>query len=366
VSALVEFLDTAGPMARTVRDAVLVLDALVGYDPGDDYTAAYLAARPPDRYADLLDANVLEGARIGVLRQLFGHDGDPDRAAVDAVIEQALAVMGAAGATLVDVEIPGLDDLMASTALYLTHSRHDLDRFLAARPDLPYSAIADIVRDAKYHPALEWLKAMSEGPLRPSDDPAYFPKMAAREHFQRAVVNAMARAGVAVLAYPTVGVVAPTRAELDAGRWTVEAFPTNTMIASQAGLPAVTVPAGVTRSGPSVGLPVGLEILGLPYDEPTVLKMAYAFEQRAQARVVPGRAATSRGRPPQVPRASVQPVRAVRPAAAAARRPGAAACRPRWGSRTRRPSAPAPRPAPPAGRRFAGRAHRPRPGRGRP
>jgi Asp-tRNA(Asn)/Glu-tRNA(Gln) amidotransferase A subunit family amidase len=287
VSALVEFLDTAGPMARTVRDAVLVLDALVGYDPGDDYTAAYLAARPPDRYADLLDANVLEGARIGVLRQLFGHDGDPDRAAVDAVIEQALAVMGAAGATLVDVEIPGLDDLMASTALYLTHSRHDLDRFLAARPDLPYSAIADIVRDAKYHPALEWLKAMSEGPLRPSDDPAYFPKMAAREHFQRAVVNAMARAGVAVLAYPTVQVVAPPCAELDAGRWTVEAFPTNTMIASQAGLPAVTVPAGVTRSGPSVGLPVGLEILGLPYDEPTVLKMAYAFEQRAQARVVP-------------------------------------------------------------------------------
>ena len=68
----------------------------------------------------------------------------------------------------------------------------------------------------------------------------------------------------------------------------MEAFPTNTMIAPQAGLPAVTVPAGATPDG----LPVGLEILGLPLDEPTVLRVAYAFEQQAraqqvQARVVP-------------------------------------------------------------------------------
>lgn len=98
----------------------------------------------------------------------------------------------------------------------------------------------------------------------------------------------MAGVGVAVLVYPTVQVVAPTRAELDAGRWTVEALPTNTMIASQADLPAVTLPAGATPAG----LPVGLEILGLPLDEPTVLGMAYAFEQQARAqqahvRIVP-------------------------------------------------------------------------------
>ncbi len=283
VSALVSFLDTAGPMARTVRDAALLLDAIVGYDPGDEYTAAYVAARPPVSYADLLDAGALQGARIGVLRQVFGGSADPDRSPVDTVIEQALHVMADAGATLVDVEIPDLDDLLGSTALYLTHSRHDLDRFLAARPSLPYSAIADIVRDGRYHPALEWLKAMSEGPERPSDDPDYFPKMAARERFERTVVNAMARASVAVLVYPSVQVVAPMRSELDAGRWTVEAFPTNTMIAPQAGLPAATVPAGATPTR----LPVGLEILGSPYDEPTVLTIAYAFERQARARIVP-------------------------------------------------------------------------------
>jgi Asp-tRNA(Asn)/Glu-tRNA(Gln) amidotransferase A subunit family amidase len=81
-------------------------------------------------------------------------------------------------------------------------------------------------------------------------------------------------------------VVAPTRSALDGGRWTVEAFPTNTMIAPQAGLPAATVPAGATPAG----LPVGLEILGLPYDEPTVLTIAYAFEHMAHARIVPASA----------------------------------------------------------------------------
>jgi Asp-tRNA(Asn)/Glu-tRNA(Gln) amidotransferase A subunit family amidase len=228
----------------------------------------------------------LQGARIGVLRQVFGDQADPDRTAVDAVIEHALDLMTAAGSTMVDVEVPNLDDFMTSTALYLTHSRHDLDRFLAERPSLPLSAIEDIVRDGKYHPALEWLKAMSEGPVKPSDDPAYLSKMAARERFQRAVVNAMARASVSVLVYPSVQVVAPTRSELDAGRWTVEAFPTNTMIASQAGLPAATVPAGATQAWS----PVGLEILGLPCDEPTVLTIAYAFEQQARARIVPATA----------------------------------------------------------------------------
>jgi Asp-tRNA(Asn)/Glu-tRNA(Gln) amidotransferase A subunit family amidase len=172
---------------------------------------------------------------------------------------------------------------MSDTALFLTHSRHDLDRFLAQRPALPYTAIGDIVNDGRYHPALEWLRTMSQGPATPSDDPAYFRKMATRETFQRAVLNAMAAANVAVLAYPSVQVVAPTRADLEAGRWTVEAFPTNTMIAPQAGLPAISVPAGATPAG----LPVGLEMLGPPYGEPALLGIAHAFEQAARARVVP-------------------------------------------------------------------------------
>ena len=283
ISALVEFLDTAGPMTRTVRDAALLLDAMVGYDPADEYTAGCLVARPPASYAALLDAGTLGDARVGVLRQVFGDPADPERAAVNAAIEGALGVMRGAGATVVDVELPDLDDFMTDTALFLTHSRHDLDHFLAQRPALAYTAIGDIVRDGRYHAALEWLRTMSQGPAHPADDPAYFRKMAARETFQRAVVNAMAAANVAVLAYPSVQVAAPTRADLEAGRWTVDAFPTNTMIAPQAGLPAISVPAGATPAG----LPVGLEMLGPPYSEPALLGLAHAFEQAARARVVP-------------------------------------------------------------------------------
>jgi Asp-tRNA(Asn)/Glu-tRNA(Gln) amidotransferase A subunit family amidase len=124
---------------------------------------------------------------------------------------------------------------------------------------------------------------MSEGPADPTADPDYFEKMAARETFQRALVNAMAAAEVAALAYPSVQVAAPTRADLEAGRWTVDAFPTNTLIAPQAGLPAISVPAGATPRG----LPVGLEMLAPPYAEVTLLSLAYAFEQRARARLVP-------------------------------------------------------------------------------
>jgi len=283
VSALVAFLDTAGPMARTVTDAALVLDAMVGFDPADEYTSAYIAARPPSHYSNTLNAGALRGARIGVLRQAFGRQGDPDCASVNSVIERAVAMMADAGATLVDVEIPSLGAFMTSTSLYLTHSRHDLNHFLAEQPGIPYSTIESIVRDGKYDPSLEWLVAMANGPAMPSDDPEYFPKMAEREKFQRAVVNAMARASVAVIVYPTVQVPAPTRSDIDAGRWTVEAFPTNTMIAPQAGLPAATVPAG----GTPAGLPVGLEILGSPFGEVTVLSIAYAFEQIAGGRIVP-------------------------------------------------------------------------------
>ncbi len=283
MSALVSFLDTAGPMARTVRDAALLLDSMVGFDPDDEYTSAYIAAHPPARYSSVLNAAALQGARVGVLRQAFGSPVDPDCASVNAIIERALAAMADAGATLVDVEIPTLDAFMASTSLYLTHSRHDLNHFLAERPGIPYSTVEAIVKDGKYPRALEWLEAMAKGPVTPSDDPAYFPKLAEREKFQRTVVNAMARASAAVLVYPTVRVVAPTRSELDRGRWTVEEFPTNTMIAPQAGLPAATVPAGSTAEG----LPVGLEILGSPYGEPTILTMAYAFEQISHARIVP-------------------------------------------------------------------------------
>ncbi len=94
----------------------------------------------------------------------------------------------------------------------------------------------------------------------------------------------MAALRLDALMFPDVQIVPPTRAQLDARVWTTLTYPTNTLIASQAWLPAITVPAGFADGG----LPVGLELMGKPYDEPTLFRLAYAFEQATQHRRAPG------------------------------------------------------------------------------
>ena len=89
--------------------------------------------------------------------------------------------------------------------------------------------------------------------------------------------------GLDAFVFPDVQVEPPTRKELDTGKWTTLTYPTNTLMASQAWLPAITVPAGHTARG----LPVGLEFMGRPYDEPTLFRLGYAFEQATHHRRAP-------------------------------------------------------------------------------
>ncbi len=283
MSPLVIFQDTAGPMARTVKDAALLLDSMVGYDEQDEYTSAFLIGRTHKKYSENLSKDALKGVRIGVVREAFGDDSDPDCARVNSVIAKSLESLKKSGATLVEVEIPTLMDFIISTSLYVTHSRSDLNNFFNKRPNFKYRTIEDIVEAKKYHPMLVWLETIAKGPAKPEDDPEYFFKLAEREKFQRSIVNAMAKASVEALVYPTVRVVPPTREELDGHKWATLSFPTNTLIAAQARLPAATVPAGTT----SDGLPVGLEMVGLPFGEDKLISLAFAFEQGSKARVSP-------------------------------------------------------------------------------
>lgn len=282
MSPLVGFQDTSGPMARTVRDAAILLDGMVGYDPKDEYTSAYLVARHPSSYTEDLEDASVAGMTVGVVRQAFGDASNADSAPVNQVIESALKKIESAGAVLVDVEIPGLAEYLVSTSLYVTCGRFDINQFLGER-DLPFKSVEAIIEAENYHPFLELLEAIAAGPASPLEDPEFYPKMAEREKFQRTIVNAMAAAGADVLVFPTIQVVPPTRAELDAGKWTTLTFPTNTLIASQSWLPAVSLPAGTTETG----LPVGLEIMGLPFDEGGVLSAAQAFESVVKGRATP-------------------------------------------------------------------------------
>jgi Asp-tRNA(Asn)/Glu-tRNA(Gln) amidotransferase A subunit family amidase len=275
MSPLVIFQDTAGPMTRTVTDAAILLDAIVGYDTKDPYTSAYAIAGHKQSYAAGLDAGALAGTRIGVLTNAFGSDDDPDCAAVNAVVRASIATMQAAGAEIIEVSLPNLMDFIIETSLYITHSRHDINKFLASRATLPYHSLDDIYRDGKYDKRLDLIDDIMGGPLKPTDDPDYYRKLAARDAFQRAVVGLVAEERLDALCFPSSQVLPPTRAELDAGRWTVLGFPTNTLIAAQTWMPSICLPAGFTPEG----VPVGVELVVLPYHEPDLFRLGYAFEQ---------------------------------------------------------------------------------------
>jgi amidase len=277
------FQDSAGPMCRTVSDVAALLEVLVRFDAEDPYTAAAVIAGKV-KYTAYLDSAALKGATIGVVRQAFGAADDAEAQSVNEVIEHAIAAMKTAGATIVDIEIPDLMDQILYSSLYITHSKHDIDSFLAKRPQLTLRMTQEIYDQQKYHPNLDLFEQIVQaGPADPLADPEYWPRYAAREKFQRNVINVMARAGANALVFPTVQLLPPTRADLDGKRWTVLTYPTNTLIAAQTWMPAISVPAGYTKDG----LPVGIEVVGLPYREADLLSIAYSFEQLTRYRKPP-------------------------------------------------------------------------------
>jgi amidase len=284
MSPLVVFQDTAGPMTRTVTDAAILLDAMVGYDPRDEYTAASLIAGHKGSYAEHLRRAGLERARIGVLKEAFGAGADAE--AVNAVIRTAVEAIRLAGAAIIEISLPNLLDHILDTSLYLTHSRHDINAFLAARPSLPFRSLDDIHAAGKYHRVLDLLEEIVKGPVKPQDDPDYYRKLSARDDFQRAVVNLMAKHRLDGICFPSVQVPPPTKEEIKSGKWTTLTFPTNTLIAAQTWMPSICLPAGFTDAG----LPVGIELIVLPYHEPDLFRFGYAFEQATRHRRPPASA----------------------------------------------------------------------------
>jgi Asp-tRNA(Asn)/Glu-tRNA(Gln) amidotransferase A subunit family amidase len=272
--------DTVGPMTRTVADAARLMDVLAGYDPEDPYSVAHDVARHAGSYAGGLDRGALRGARIGLVTNALGSE-PAEAAEVNAVVEGAVAALRDAGATVVETEIPSLLDHILATSMYTDRSKHDLDLFLSERSDPPIRSLAEAYKSGQYDKRLDLMDAIMEGPDEPDEEPDYLKRFAARHEFALAVLNVMSADRLDALTYPTTQVPPPTMA----GRadWTTLTFPTNTLIASQTWLPAVTIPAGFTGDG----APVGLELTGRPYDEATLLRLGYAFEQATGHRRAP-------------------------------------------------------------------------------
>lgn len=274
--------DTAGPMARTVRDAAILLNAIAGVDARDNATAA-LSARQPVDYTRSLDANGLRGARIGVARtRFFGYSDVTDK-----VIEQALGVMKQHGAVIVDpanIETAGkFDDSEFDVLLY--EFKADLNSYLASLgPKAPVKSLQDIIAFNEQHRTQEmpWfgqeimIQAQAKGPLT---DQKYVDALA-----QNLKMSRTDGIDATMSKYNLDAIVAPTGGPA----WTTDLINgdhfsgASSTPAAVAGYPNINVPAGFSHE-----LPIGISFFGRAWSEPTLIRLAYAFEQATKHRRPP-------------------------------------------------------------------------------
>lgn len=277
--------DTAGPMTRTVADAAALLGALAGVDPADGATAASRGKVPAD-YARFLTADGLRGARIGVARaKIFGVSAEADRLAGAAIDE-----MRRRGAAIVDpADIPHLGEYDDAELEVLLHEfKADLDPWLRAwAPSAPVRTLADVVAFDREHRDVEmpffgqelFEQALSKGPLGGA---AYRKALRRCRRLSRAegldaVLEKHRLDALVTLTGSPPWVVDPVNGD--------HFVVSSSTPAAVAGYPSVTVPAGF-----AFGLPVGVSFIGRPFSEPTLLRLAYAYEQ-----------ATRHRRPPRLP-----------------------------------------------------------------
>ena len=267
--------DAAGPMARSVTDLVALLDVIAGVDPADPATASAQGHIPPS-YAAHLKRDGARGKRIGVLRQAFPPDGaDPQ---VTALLDHAVDDLRAAGATIVDpFAIPEFADFPARPHP-MSEVRAALEVYLAKTgPEFP-KTLAEIVAGEKFHPLHEvGMRATAVAPA-PADDPAVR-KLEAEEVRMRAAYDAAMKCEKLDAFVMPVASFPP---KLNGDRNVTPAGAT-TWIASGLHWPAAVVPMGYTYED----LPSGLQIVGRPWTEPTLIEIAYAYEQATQHRHPP-------------------------------------------------------------------------------
>jgi Asp-tRNA(Asn)/Glu-tRNA(Gln) amidotransferase A subunit family amidase len=270
--------DEVGPIARTVTDAALLLDVMAGYDPGDPITA-FGRGRIPKSYTHLLRKDALQGARIGVMTNLFG--GAERHREVNRVMAGAIARMESLGATIVRFDLPEYDTILAAIDTQPFEARTVMERYFAALgPDAPVRTFAQVVaaNTSVVQKTLEAELAVVDG----MNSPTYKDRMLNRDTLRLAVARTIADLELDAILYPLQKIlVVPVTADDQTER--------NGTLSNGTGFPAVTFPAGFSAAGASapLGVPVGGELLGLDYTEDRLLSYAYALEQAARTRQPP-------------------------------------------------------------------------------
>jgi len=270
--------DVGGPLTRTVEDAAKVLDATVGYDSQDPVTAKSNGSIPTS-YTQYLKADGLKGVRIGVVRQLFGPDSDPQAAKTNAVINQTIANLKRLGAVIVDnVTIPNLDRILAYPSLSSYEFKSSLNDYLAQHPNAPVHSLQDIIDSGGYLPSNQQTLIARNNIQSLADNPTYQDIIKNRPGLtQQSILSALDDNQLDALLYPTA---TDPPALLTEDQITGSA----NRLSPYSGFPEISVPAGYTTDG----LPVGFSLLDRAFSEPTLLKLAYSYEQGTQLRLPPG------------------------------------------------------------------------------
>ena len=273
--------DTAGPMARTVTDAAILLGALAGVD-ADDPATELSRGKAPTEYTNFLDPSGLRGSRIGVVRKFFGISD-----AVDKLMNQAIEEMKRQGAVMVDPADLGTMDQLGDSELQvlLYELRADLNSYLAALgPGAPVHSLREIIefnernreKEMPYFGQDLFIKAEAKGSLTEKE---YLDALEKNHRLTRkeGIDAIMEKFQLDALVAPSGGPAWMTDlvdGDHDlGGSWTPAAV---------AGYPNINVPAGFV-----FGLPVGISFFGKAYSEPTLIKLAYAFEQATRHRRAP-------------------------------------------------------------------------------
>ena len=283
--------DIAGPMARTLEDAVAVFQVIVGEDPADPVTLAKdfepAGLRPGGRpaatpqYRDSLVKNGLKGARIGVLRQAYERESTSPE--IVKVFTTALEDMKKAGATIVDpATVEGLNELRRPQGAGVCGGfKYDINRYLASLGDrVPVKNLDAIIKSRRFHPSVELrLTRAQEGTENALDSAACQAEAEYRDRYRTAVVKTMEAHTLDAYVYPTWS--NPPRL---IGDLNTPHGDNSQVFSPSTGFPSINVPMGYTLGG---RLPAGVTFFGRAWDEPTLIRLAYSYEQATRHRRPP-------------------------------------------------------------------------------
>jgi len=259
--------DAVGPMARNVGDVAALLDVMIGPpDPGDPANGLSIG-QPQGGYVAAIQNATLGGARIGLLRHLFGRDADHQP--VNDVLQGVFRKFREAGAALIEIDDPAFDSemMIAELDVNLIEFREAFEAWLAgATPRPPITRLADLVARQDCHPSIAGALAKAMGYARATDAPDYLLRRRRAMALRQRVLARMSVHRLDALAYPlqqrlVVKIDEPQQRDR------------NGILAAATGLPAIDIPAGAAD-----GVPVGLDLLGRPWSEARLIALAAAAE----------------------------------------------------------------------------------------